>query len=671
MVEHTARDLVLVLAAASSLCAQARSATVVAVPDSGTAVAGTASTPIADVAANDTINGKPALLRAGGDATVAEVGTWPAGIALIPQTGAVTTTSSVAPGNYSFEYQLCNRQSPPQCDTTTDTVTVTASVVALPAAGSVVAGSNGRAIGSVIAQDLVNGIPATLGQSGNSTLSENGAWPDGITLDPFTGAVFVDSSVSIGTYDMQSQLCDKLTPVTCATAIDAVTVTMPFTEVQASAQQVYGDIEFDWARDGVYCESCNFGLTNSQVNWTDTANNLWVNPIDHTTGVFKPANGQQTLVDTTAFFWKDWGNGPEWAFSTPVPGQSPISQLVYSRYKPGDPATGNFAGAALATIVSGDSGPVWQLDFFPGAIGPIGNNTVLPLASQCNADPVALAVFRSVAQGPQQMFTESVTTAAGTKPTETPFGAYASGIAERWVPCTHWLTFQGTPPQYMNSDVQQVFWYDTDTQVVQQLTNDATTKARALMFLAPDFPNAQGQAQYVLMTQATDSEGNTAIQIYLQTGNEANGAPSFALVNSIISPDPTQPYMFDPKAFINCTPDCQTYVVVGIGPTPNAQQTETIPNGLGVMGINPAKPFFEILAPSLATPAVKRMDLKYFITALGPAVYYDRILALTQTQPYTAQGIYLIFMQLGAPTGNCVGSSAEGGLSANWPNCTP
>ena len=89
------------------------------------------------------------------------------------------------------------------------------------------------------------------------------------------------------------------------------------------------------------------------------------------------------------------------------------------------------------------------------------------------------------------------------------------------------------------------------------------------------------------------------------------------------------------------------------------------------MGINPAKPFFEILAPSLATPAVKRMDLKYFITALGPAVYYDRILALTQTQPYTAQGIYLIFMQLGAPTGNCVGSTAEGGLSANWPNCTP
>jgi hypothetical protein len=649
----------------------ARAVSVVAVPDSGTGVSGIASTPIADVAANDTINGKPALLRSSGDATVAEVGTWAAGITLIPQTGAINIASTLPPGVYSVEYQLCDRQSPPQCDTTTDTITVTPQFMAYPEAGSAIEGNSSIAIGNVAANDIVNGAAATLGKSGNATVASLGIWQSGITLNTFTGAVSVSGIVLTGNYHIQYQLCDTLTPQTCASATDTVTVTAPFTEVQASSEHVYGDIEFDWARDGVYCASCNFGLSNSQVNWTDTSNNLWVNPIDPTTGLFAPSSGQQTLVDTTAFFWKDWGNGPEWAFSTPVAGQNPISQLVYSRYRPGYPASGNYAGAAIATIVSGDSGPTWQLNFFPGAIGPSGNNTVLPEASQCNSDTVPLALFRSVDEDPQTMFTEEVSTTTGTQPTKTPFGAYASGIAERWVPCTHWLTFQGIGSQGEQADIQQVYWYDTDTQVVQQLTSDATTKARAVMFLAPDFPDSQGNAQYALVTEATSSSGQTSIQVYLQHGTRANGAPNFRLINNITSPDPTQPYMFDPKAFINCTPTCQTYVLVGLGHTPNPQQNETSPNGLGVMGINPQSPFFEILAPSLGTPATKRLDPKYFITSRGPAIYYDRILAVSATQPYMAQGIYLINMQLGPPSGNCVGSSAEDGLSANWPNCAP
>ena len=71
---------------------------VVASADSGSAPAGIASTPIADVAANDTINGQAAVLGAGGNATAAAVGSLPAGIALATATGAVTPAASLSPG---------------------------------------------------------------------------------------------------------------------------------------------------------------------------------------------------------------------------------------------------------------------------------------------------------------------------------------------------------------------------------------------------------------------------------------------------------------------------------------------------------------------------------------------------------------------------------------------
>src|SRR5580658_4260000 len=97
--------------------------TVDPVPDIGTADAGIASVPIAHVTANDTVNGVPATLGPSGNATIAAVGTWPTGFALSTSTGAVTTSAAVAPGSYSIEYELCDTNSPPDCATTTDTVT--------------------------------------------------------------------------------------------------------------------------------------------------------------------------------------------------------------------------------------------------------------------------------------------------------------------------------------------------------------------------------------------------------------------------------------------------------------------------------------------------------------------------------------------------------------------
>jgi hypothetical protein len=206
-----------------------------------------------------------------------------------------------------------------------------------------------------------------------------------------------------------------------------------------------------------------------------------------------------------------------------------------------------------------------------------------------------------------------------------------------------------------------------DTQAVQQLTFDPTTKQRAVLFKAPDFPDpVTGNAQYALMTLAADRE----IQIYVQNGSYPNGAPLMQLVNTIYSPDPAEPYMFDPKAFIHCSvahPQCQTYVVMGLSAQPNSQQTENEPNGLGVTSISPTSPMFEVLATAESLPPTQRLDPKFFITAqYGPMVYYAKMNALTPTQPYSELGIFYINMQLGAPFGPCVGSSPEEGLNPTW-----
>lgn len=445
-------------------------------------------------------------------------------------------------------------------------------------------------------------------------------------------------------------------------------------EMQASAN-VIGDIEFDWGRDGVPCASCNFGESNDRFNWTDRLNNLWIGHIDPVTGEFTPPLGENENPDTTAFFWSDWGNGPEWAFST-VNGQIQ-SDLVYSRYKPGEPAVAGWSGAAWATMVNG----VWVPNFLPGAFvsGESGGagNSALPEASQCLSDQnVAYNVYQNLAT-PQQMFTDAV---SGTgKPTETPFGAYANGIGERFVPCAHdanspvggtrWLTFQGNAkPNAKGNVYQQVFWYDLDTQVVQQLTTEPSGKQRGLMFLAPELlnsplnPNMGTAFPYVLLAVSA----NETVYIYIQSGTNANGSPIMTLINTISSPEAEEPYIFDPKPFINCTPICQTFFAYSVSKTSSSQNGITIPNGLAVANINPAAPINKLLVSGQQLPAQQRLDPKFFITTQnGPQVYYNLINVETKKQKYLNLGTWYINMELGAPTGDCVGSSPLEGLNAN------
>lgn len=84
--------------------------------------------------------------------------------------------------------------------------------------------SGGVAIANVTTNDIVNGVAATLGSSGNATISQYGTWPSGITLNTSTGAINVATGTSVGTYNVTYQLCDKLTPQSCTTVTDQITV---------------------------------------------------------------------------------------------------------------------------------------------------------------------------------------------------------------------------------------------------------------------------------------------------------------------------------------------------------------------------------------------------------------------------------------------------------------
>jgi hypothetical protein len=533
------------------------------------------------------------------------------------------------------------------------------SVDAVADTGFALAGTASKPIVNVAANDTVHGAPATLGKAGNATVAQVGTWPTGITLTSSTGAVSTTASLSVGSYEVQYRLCDRTRPPDCATATDTITVIPAYAEVQASSVDMV-DIEFDWGRDGLYCGTCNFGKGNARFNWVDGTGHLWVGHLDPTTGAFNPPSGKNELVDKSAFNDSYFGNGPEWAFST-QDGQI-ISQLVYTRAPAGMPIATANAGAAFATPVSGG----WTTTFFPGALPVTDGGTMTtfdPSASQCNTDAIALAYFYGQTT-PQSLYWEPVTTAAGTAPTLLPFGPDNFHNSDgkpsiRWVPCTHQMVFSGAaPPDESGNVYDQVFWFDVDTQVMQQLTTDANQHAEAFMFQAPEFADT-----YVLLTISNDLE----IDVYEQTGAAGDGAPTFTLANRITSPDPAEPYIAGTEPFINCAPTCQTYIFMRLQSPASYQKVQAnipAPNGAAVANIDPAQPVFKILAPEWATPDVQRQDLEYYITAAGPYVYYDRAIVVPGSTGSQHGLRYYIDMQLGAPSGPCVGSSAEGGMLA-------
>jgi large repetitive protein len=195
---------------------------IVANDDSGSVVNGvTGGISLANVLANDTLNGNPATI---GNVILTQVSTTNPGVTLNPVDGSVSVTPGTPAGNYTVSYQICDPANPTICDTATVSVPVVA-IDAVNDTGAVVNGfTGGPSVANVLANDTLNGSPVLLG---NVILTQVSTTNPGVTLNPANGSVNVAPGTPAGNYTVTYQICDLANPTVCDTATVTVPVNPP------------------------------------------------------------------------------------------------------------------------------------------------------------------------------------------------------------------------------------------------------------------------------------------------------------------------------------------------------------------------------------------------------------------------------------------------------------
>ena len=135
------------------------------------------------------------------------------------------TNVVVAPGTpagtYNLVYQICEILNPNNCDTATVAVTVNAATILAndDSYSSIICSSVGT-VGNVLINDFLNGNPVT---SGIINISLVSAGNPNITLDNF-GNINVQSGITVGSYVLTYQICEKLNPQNCDNATITINV---------------------------------------------------------------------------------------------------------------------------------------------------------------------------------------------------------------------------------------------------------------------------------------------------------------------------------------------------------------------------------------------------------------------------------------------------------------
>ena len=81
-------------------------------------------------------------------------------ISVDPATGEVTVPAGTPAGDYMVTYTICDPVNPANCDTVTETVTVTQPLIeALEETYPPVSGSGGGTLPSILGNDMLNGAP--------------------------------------------------------------------------------------------------------------------------------------------------------------------------------------------------------------------------------------------------------------------------------------------------------------------------------------------------------------------------------------------------------------------------------------------------------------------------------------------------------------------------------
>jgi hypothetical protein len=194
-----------------------RQGTLIANADSGGASGATGGVAIANVAANDTLDGVPVNI---GNVTLTQVSSTSAGISLNAATGAVSVAKGTASATYTLTYRICVRAVPTNCAQANATITVRENVI--DAVNDTARGSSKVAntpIPNVLANDTLNGAPAT---TATVTISVLGALPSGFTFNTATGAISVAAKTTSGSYTINYRICEIASPANCDNATATV-----------------------------------------------------------------------------------------------------------------------------------------------------------------------------------------------------------------------------------------------------------------------------------------------------------------------------------------------------------------------------------------------------------------------------------------------------------------
>jgi len=390
----------------------------------------------------------------------------------------------------------------------------------------------------------------------------------------------------------------------------------PAPEVQVTPNYIV-DFEFDWGRDGVDCPTCNHGSGNSRLAFTDHNYRLWVAPLDIKTGKFLPDNGKGTQVDSHTAYATDFGNGPEWMFSS-IAG----SQLVYTRYQPDAPQSPDSAVLAIATQ---NADGTWLPASLPG-----GEKRQSPIGTQDLDDLAPRIHYQDVAKRRTFWRDSEVSTNDETKLPTTGF----SGGSRRWVPGTHKIILTATGLEGTKGyGRQQVFLFDTDTAVLKQITDEDADHAGAMMWRAPEYDN-----QYVFFSVRNGKQLVVHRKLKDETGKKH--------WTSIIQLDlpPETPHLWSPEYFLF---NGKSYIFYQMNKSANASDLSK-PGVLAMSMILPKKAKIIPLISPDAEPRV-RMDPEYFITAKGPYLYYNRYKLRTDTEDSQPEGVWRVDTRLGKP----------------------
>jgi large repetitive protein len=273
----------------ASNCADA-TATITVVPSpivatndsSANVISATGGNNVVNAFTGDTINGQSAT-PANATLSLAPGVVLPNGISFDPLTGNVSVAPGTAPGNYSFNYQICETLNPTNCRTATITIPVVATPIAAtadtpPAVNGLVGDPN---VGNAFANDTLNGQPVD--PAAITARVTTPAANSGVVLDPVTGTVSVAPGTPAGTYTISYEICERANPTNCATSIVTVVVEAPV--IAASPD----------APPSVIGSAGNPNVVNAFAN--DTLNGQPVDPAAITARVTTPAANLGVLLD--------------------------------------------------------------------------------------------------------------------------------------------------------------------------------------------------------------------------------------------------------------------------------------------------------------------------------------------------------------------------------------